>query len=73
MNHATFCSDILPPETRLLLHLVSTELSHVECFQAVSEAAAAAAAAACSISLDVHTRVVFSDSGGKGFNLKETI
>lgn len=68
MNHATFCSDILPPETRLLLHLVSTELSHVECFQAVSEAAAA-----CSISLDVHTRVVFSDSGGKGFNLKETI
>lgn len=71
MNHATFCSDVLPPETRLLLHLVSTELSRVECFQVVSEAAAAAAA--CSISLDVHTRVVFSDSGGKGFNLKETI
>lgn len=71
MNHATFCSDVLPPETRLLLHLVSTELSRVECFQVVSEAAAAAAAA-CSISLDVHTRVVFSDSGGKGFNLKET-
>lgn len=71
MNRVTLCSDVLPPETRLLLHLVSTELSHVECFQAVSEAAAAAAAA-CSISLDVHTRVVFSDSGGKGFNLKET-
>lgn len=70
MNHATFCSDVLSPETRLLLHLVSTELSRVECFQVVSEAAAAAA---CSISLDVHTRVVFSDSGGKGFNLKETI
>lgn len=70
MNHATFCSDVLPPETRLLLHLVSTELSRVECFQVVSEAAVAAAA--CSISLDVHTRVVFSDSGGKGFNLKET-
>lgn len=72
MNLVTLCSDVLPPETRLLLHLVSTELSRVECFQAVSEAAAAAAAAACSISLDVHTRVVFSDSGGKGFNLKET-
>lgn len=71
MNLVTLCSDVLPPETRLLLHLVSTELSHVECFQVVSEAAAAAAAA-CSISLDVHTRVVFSDSGGKGFNLKET-
>lgn len=69
MNLVTLCSDVLPPETRLLLHLVSTELSRVECFQAVSEAAAAAA---CSISLDVHTRVVFSDSGGKGFNLKET-
>lgn len=67
MNHATFCSDALPLETRTL---ISTELSRVECFQVVPEAAAAAAA--CSISLDVHTRVVFSDSGGKGFNLKET-
>lgn len=67
MNLVTLCSDVLPPETRLLLHLVSTELSRVECFQVVSEAAVA-----CSISLDVHTRVVFSDSGGKGFNLKET-